>query len=251
MRSVRDKAIPAALDGTGTQAHVGGRTATTIDVNSSIVERLPYMIGGVVLVSMLLLLVAFRSVVIAVTAAVMNLLSVAAAYGVLAFFLEGGWAGNLIGIDAPAPMAGYVPVIMFALLFGLSMDYEVFLISRMRENWVRTHDSSRSILAGLARTGRVVTAAAGIMIVVFASLIALDDVTMKSFGIGMSAAILVDATIVRMLLLPAVVQLLGSRNWWLPRQLERRMPHLHVEGQPDAYLSARPAETPTPAAVAS
>ena len=251
VRSVRDEVIPAAVDGTGVQAHVGGRTATTIDINSSIVDRLPYMIGGVVLVSMLLLLVAFRSIVIAVTAAVMNLLSVAAAYGVLAFFLEGGWAGKLIGIDAPAPMAGYVPVIMFALLFGLSMDYEVFLISRMRENWVRTQDNSRAILTGLARTGRVITAAATIMIVVFASLIALDDVTMKSFGIGMAAAILVDATIVRMLLLPAVMQLLGSGNWWLPRQLGRRLPHLHVEGRPDDYLSARATETPTPVPVGS
>ena len=251
VRSVRDDVIPAAVDGTGTQAHVGGRTAMTIDINSSIVDRLPYMIGGVVLVSMLLLLVAFRSVMIAVTAAVMNLVSVAAAYGVLAFFLEGGWAGNLIGIDAPAPMAGYVPVIMFALLFGLSMDYEVFLISRMSESWVRTRDNSRAILTGLAGTGRVITAAATIMIVVFASLIALDDVTMKSFGIGMSAAILVDATIVRMLLVPAVMRLLGRSNWWLPRPLERRMPHLHVEGRPDAYLSARAAETPTPAPVGS
>ncbi|HEU4948755.1 MAG TPA: MMPL family transporter [Kribbella sp.] len=251
VRSVRDDVIPAAVDGTGAQAHVGGRTATTIDINSSIVDRLPYMIGGVVLVSMLLLLVAFRSVMIAVTAAVMNLLSVAAAYGVLAFFLEGGWAGRLIGIDAPAPMAGYVPVIMFALLFGLSMDYEVFLISRTSESWVRTRDNSRAILTGLAGTGRVITAAATIMIVVFASLIALDDVTMKSFGIGMSAAILVDATIVRMLLVPAVMRLLGRSNWWLPRPLERWMPHLHVEGRPDAYLSARAAETPAPAPVGS
>jgi RND superfamily putative drug exporter len=251
VRSVRDDVIPAAVDGTGAEAHVGGRTATTIDINSSIVDRLPYMIGGVVLVSMLLLLVAFRSILIAVTAAVMNLLSVAAAYGVLAFFLEGGWAGNLIGIDAPAPMAGYVPVIMFALLFGLSMDYEVFLISRMSENWARTRDNSRAILTGLAGTGRVITAAASIMIVVFASLIALDDVTMKSFGIGMAAAILVDATIVRMLLVPAVMRLLGAGNWWLPRQLERRMPHLHVEGRPDDYLSARTAETSTPAPVGS
>jgi putative drug exporter of the RND superfamily len=251
VHSVRDDVIPAAVDGTGAEAHVGGRTATTIDINSSIVDRLPYMIGGVVLVSMLLLLVAFRSILIAVTAAVMNLLSVAAAYGVLAFFLEGGWAGNLIGIDAPAPMAGYVPVIMFALLFGLSMDYEVFLISRMSENWVRTRDNGQAILTGLAGTGRVITAAAGIMIVVFASLIALDDVTMKSFGIGMAAAILVDATIVRMLLVPAVMRLLGAGNWWLPRRLERRMPHLHVEGRPDDYLSARTAETPSPAPVGS
>jgi RND superfamily putative drug exporter len=249
VRSVRDRVIPAALEGTGAQAHVGGRTATTIDVNSSVVDRLPYMIGGVVVVSMLLLLVAFRSVLIAVTAAVMNLLSVAAAYGVLALFLEGGWAGNLIGIDAPAPLAGYVPVIMFALLFGLSMDYEVFLISRMSETWVRTRDNGRAILTGLAGTGRVITAAATIMIVVFAALIPLDDVTMKSFGVGMSAAILVDATIVRMMLVPALMRLLGRSNWWLPRPLERWMPHLHVEGWPDAYLSARAAETPSPAPV--
>jgi RND superfamily putative drug exporter len=247
VRSVRDTVIPAAVEGTGTQAHVGGRTATTIDVNSSIVDRLPYLIGGVVITSVLLLLVAFRSVVIAVTAAVMNLLSVAAAYGVLAFFLEGGWAGQLIGIDSPAPMAGYVPVIMFALLFGLSMDYEVFLISRMSETWVRTRDNGQAILTGLAGTGRVITAAATIMFLVFAAMIALDDVTIKSFGVGMAAAILVDATIVRMLLVPAVMRLLGRSNWWLPRPLERWVPHLHVEGRPGAYLSARDAETPTPA----
>ncbi|WP_329474857.1 MMPL family transporter [Kribbella sp. NBC_01484] len=251
VRSVRDKTIPAAVEGTGIQAHVGGRTATTIDLNSSVVDRLPYLIGGVVVTSVLLLLVAFRSVVIAVTAAIMNLLSVAAAYGVLAFFLDGGWAGNLIGIDSPAPLAGYVPVIMFTLLFGLSMDYEVFLISWMRETWVRTRDNSRAILGGLAGTGRVITAAASIMMVVFAALIALDDVTMKSFGIGMVAAILVDATIVRMLLVPAVMRLLGDSNWWLPRPLERWVPRLHVEGRPDAYLSARDAEAPTPAAVGS
>ena len=251
VRSVRDKTIPAAVEGTGIQAHVGGRTATTIDLNSSVVERLPYLIGGVVVTSVLLLLVAFRSVVIAVTAAIMNLLSVGAAYGVLAFFLDGGLAGNLIGIDSPAQLAGYVQVIMFTLLFGLSMDYEVFLISRMRESWVRTRDNSRAILSGLAGTGRVITAAASIMIVVFAALIALDDVTMKSFGIGMVAAILVDATIVRMLLVPAVMRLLGDSNWWLPRPLERWVPHLHVEGRPDAYLSARDAETPTPATVGS
>jgi len=238
VREVRDDVIPAAA-GTGTETHVGGRTATTIDVNASVVDRLPYLIGGVVVVAMLLLVLAFRSVVIAVTAAVLNLLSVAAAYGVLAFFLEGGWAGNLVGIDAAAPMAGYIPVIMFALLFGLSMDYEVFLISRMSETWVRTRDNNRAILTGLSGTGRVITAAAAIMMVVFAALAALDDVTVKSFGIGMTAAILVDATIVRMLLVPAVMRLLGDRNWWLPRRVDRWLPHLHVEGRSEEYLVAR------------
>jgi RND superfamily putative drug exporter len=236
VKTLRDSVIPAATAGTGAQAHVGGRTATTIDLNASLVDRLPYLIGGVVIVSMLLLLVAFRSIVIAVKAAVMNLLSVAAAYGVLAYFLEGGWAGGLIGIDSPAPVAGYVPVIMFALLFGLSMDYEVFLISRMSETWVRTRDNDRAILSGVAGTGRVITAAATIMIVVFAALITIDNVVMKAFGVGMVAAILIDATIVRMLLVPAVMHLLGRRNWWQPRLFERWVPHLHVEGRPDTYL---------------
>jgi RND superfamily putative drug exporter len=236
VRTLREDVIPTATEGTGAEAYVGGRAATTIDLNASLVDRLPLLIGGVVVVAMLLLLVAFRSPVIALTAAVMNLLSVAAAYGVLAFFLEGGWAGGLIGIDSPAPMAGYAPVIMFALLFGLSMDYEVFLISRMRETWVRTHDNSRAILAGLAGTGRVITAAAAIMIVVFAALIPIDNVVMKTFGVGMVAAILVDATIVRMLLVPAVMQLLGRSNWTLPPLMERWVPQLHVEGRPDAFL---------------
>ncbi|MGH3382948.1 MAG: MMPL family transporter [Nocardioidaceae bacterium] len=241
VRSVRDDVLPAATNGTGARAHVGGRTATTIDLNKSLVDRLPLLIGGVVIVSMLLLLLAFRSVVIAVTAAVMNLLSIAAAYGVLAFFLEGGWAGNLIGIESPAPLAGFVPVIMFAVLFGLSMDYEVFLISRMSETWVHTRDNSRAVLSGLAGTGRVITAAATIMIVVFAALMATDNVTIKSFGVGMVAAIVVDATIVRMLLVPAVMQLLGRGNWWLPRTLDRWLPQLHVEGRADTF---RPANDP-------
>lgn len=236
VETLRDSVIPAATEGSDTRAYIGGRTATTIDLNASLVDRLPYLIGGVVIVSMLLLLVAFRSVVIAIKAAAMNLLSVAAAYGVLAYFLDGGWAGNLIGIDSAAPVPGYVPVIMFALLFGLSMDYEVFLLSRMRETWARTGDNNRAILSGVAGTGRVITAAATIMIVVFAALITIDNIQMKTFGVGMVAAILIDATIVRMLLVPAVMQLLGRRNWWQPRAFDRWMPQLHVEGRPDTYL---------------
>jgi RND superfamily putative drug exporter len=230
VQTVREQIVPAAVAGTGAEVHVGGRTATTIDVNAAVVDRLPYMIGGVVLVSMLLLLLAFRSVVIAVTAALLNLVSVAAAYGVLAYFLRGGWAGQLVGIDAPAPLAGYVPVIMFAILFGLSMDYEVFLLSRISEAWARRRDTRLAILTGVSGTGRVITAAATIMTVVFAALIALDDVTLKAFGIGMTSAIVVDATVVRMLLVPAVMQLLGEHNWWLPAVLARRLPRLQVEG---------------------
>jgi RND superfamily putative drug exporter len=238
VRTLRNRVIPAATEGSGIEAHIGGRTPTTIDLNAALVDRLPVLIGGVVLVSMLLLLVAFRSVVVAVTAAAMNLVSLGAAYGVLAYFLEGGWAGRLIGVDAPTPVAGYVPVIMFALLFGLSMDYEVFLISRMCETWTRTRDNNRSVLSGVAGTGRVITAAATIMVVVFAALIPIDDIALKSFGVGMVAAILVDATIVRLLLVPAVMHLLGHRNWWQPRPLERWLPRLHIEGRPDAFLPA-------------
>jgi RND superfamily putative drug exporter len=232
VRTLRDDVVPVA--GAGATVHVGGTTAATIDVSASIADRLALLIGGVVLVSMLLLLVAFRSVVIAVTAAVMNLLSVAAAYGVVAYVLEGGWAGRLIGIDTATPMAAFVPVIMFALLFGLSMDYEVFLISRVREAWVRTRDNGRAVTAGLASTGRVITAAAAIMIVVFAAIIPSDQVFIKVFGVGMVAAILVDATVIRMLLVPAVMHVLGRRNWWLPHGLDRRLPDLHIEGAPRA-----------------
>ncbi|MFJ8582604.1 MMPL family transporter [Micromonospora sp. NPDC093277] len=246
VQALRDDVIPASINGTGTEVHVGGATAANIDINELIAGRLALLIGGVVVVSMLLLLVAFRSVVIAVTAAVMNLLSVAAAYGVVAYFLEGGWAGRLVGIDTATPMAAFVPVIMFALLFGLSMDYEVFLISRVRESWVRTRDNGRAIVTGLASTGRVITAAAAIMIVVFAAIIPSDQVFIKVFGVGMVAAILVDATVIRLLLVPAVMHLLGRSNWWLPRVLERRLPQLHVEGTPDMFLRPVTAADPAP-----
>jgi len=236
--TLRKEVIPAVTKGTGAQVHVGGATAATIDINTSIANRLALLIGGVVLVSMLLLLVAFRSVVIALTAAVMNLLSVAAAYGVVAYVLEGGWAGRLIGIDTATPLAAFVPVIMFALLFGLSMDYEVFLMSRVREAWVRTRDNSQAITAGLASTGRVITAAAAIMMVVFAAIIPSDQIFIKVSGVGMVAAILVDATIVRLLLVPAVMHLLGRSNWWLPRSLARRLPQLHIEGPPSVPARA-------------
>jgi len=230
VHTLRDDVIPVATEGTGTDVHVGGATAATIDINESIVDRLALLIGGVVVVSMLLLLMAFRSIVIAVTAAVMNLLSVAAAYGVVALFLQGGWASGLVGIDTATPMPAFVPVILFALLFGLSMDYEVFLISRVREAWVRTRDNGQAIVSGLASTGRVITAAAAIMIVVFAAMIPSDQVFVKTFAVGMVAAILVDATVIRMLLVPAVMHLLGRSNWWLPRSIDRRLPQLHVEG---------------------
>jgi putative drug exporter of the RND superfamily len=245
VHTLRDDVIPAAAKGTRAEVHVGGATAANIDINTLIASRLALLIGGVIVVSMLLLLVAFRSVIIAITAAVMNLLSVAAAYGVVAFFLEGGWAGQLIGIDTATPLAAFNPVIMFALLFGLSMDYEVFLISRVREAWVRTRTNSQAITTGLAGTGRVITAAAAIMIVVFASLIPSGQVFVKIAGVGMVAAILVDATVIRMLLVPALMHLLGRSNWWLPGNMARRLPQLHIEGP--LITPARPLDDPEPA----
>jgi RND superfamily putative drug exporter len=187
----------------------------------------------VVGLSFLLLLTVFRSVAVAIKAAVLNLLSLAAAYGVVALVLQGGWAGRLIGIDTPTPLPAFIPVLMFAVLFGLSMDYEVFLLTRIRERWLRTGDNARSVTEGLARTARVVTAAAAIMIAVFAAFVPSPVIFLKVIGVGMAAAILIDATVVRMLLVPAVMQLLGRVNWWLPAWLDRILPRVQVEGAED------------------
>jgi RND superfamily putative drug exporter len=238
VRHLRSDVIPASTQGTGTVVHVGGVTAASIDSTKNIARRIPLLIGGVVLLSMVLLLVSFRSVMIPVKAAVMNLLSVAASYGVVALVLQGGWAGRLVGVDTETPLPAFVPVLMFAVLFGLSMDYEVFLISRMREAWTRTGDNHRAIVEGLAGTGRVITAAAAIMIAVFAAFVPSPDVVLKVIGVGMASAIFIDATVVRMLLVPAVMHLLGPANWWMPAWLGRRLPELHIEGRPEVHLPA-------------
>jgi RND superfamily putative drug exporter len=246
VRHLRDTIIPAVTAGTGLSVHIGGVTAASIDSTANIAKRIPLLIGGVVLLSMLLLLVSFRSVAVAIKAAAMNLLSVGAAYGVVALVLQGGWAGRLVGIDNATPLPAFVPVLMFAVLFGLSMDYEVFLVARMRETWLRTGDNATAIVQGLAGTARVITAAAAIMIAVFAAFIPSSVVVLKVIGIGMAAAILIDATVVRMLLVPAVMHLLGSRNWWLPSWLERLVPRVHVEGHAEQYAPARGQLDPVP-----
>jgi RND superfamily putative drug exporter len=210
--------------------YVGGLTAVVIDQSDYVAGRIPLFIGGVVVLSFLLLLLAFRAPVIALKAGVMNLFSVGAAYGVVALAAEGGWFGSLLGVDTDTPVPPFIPVMMFAVLFGLSMDYEVFLLSRIREEYRRTGDTSAAVADGLAKTARVITAAAAIMVVVFLAFIFSTEVFLKLMGVGMATAILVDATIVRMVLVPAVMQLLGSANWWTPRWLDRVLPRL--DGEP-------------------
>ena len=213
----------------GSRANVGGVTAALEDQSEYITGRMPVFIIGVVGLSFLLLLVAFHSPLISLKAAVMNLLSVGAAYGVMSLFAQGGTLGELVGIDREVPVAPFMPVMMFAILFGLSMDYEVFLISRIREEYLKDGNTRRAVADGLAKTARVITAAAAIMVVVFLAFLAAPDVFLKLFGIGLASAIFLDATVVRMVLVPATMQLLDHRNWWIPDWLERILPRLDVE----------------------
>jgi RND superfamily putative drug exporter len=214
----------------GPGVHVGGLTAVFVDQSDYVAGRIPIFIAGVVLLSFLLLLLAFRAPLIALKAGVMNLLSVGAAYGVVALAAEGGWFGSLLGVDTDTPVPPFIPVMMFAVLFGLSMDYEVFLLSRIREEYHRTGETHSAVSEGLAKTARVITAAAAIMVVVFLAFVFSTEVFLKLMGVGMATAILVDATIVRMVLVPAVMQLLGPANWWTPRWLDRLLPRL--DGEP-------------------
>jgi RND superfamily putative drug exporter len=234
---LRDDVLPAELADTGINAEVGGVTAALEDQSEYMKGRLPLFTIGVVGLSFLLLLVAFHSPLISLKAGIMNLLSVSAAYGVMTLVAKGGAVGEFIGIDHEVPIAPFMPVMMFAILFGLSMDYEVFLVSRIREEYLKDGDTRRAIADGLAKTARVITAAAAIMIVVFLAFLAAPDVFLKLFGIGLAAAIFLDATIVRMVLVPAVMQLLGDKNWWIPAWLEKRLPTLDVE-----HVGLEPAE---------
>jgi putative drug exporter of the RND superfamily len=210
----------------GPGVYVGGLSAALVDQSDYVGDRIPLFFGGVVLLSFLLLLFAFRAPLIALKAGVMNLLSIGAAYGVVALAAEGGAFGSLIGVDTDTPVPPFIPVMMFAVLFGLSMDYEVFLLSRVREEYMRTGETHTAVANGVARTARVITAAAAIMVVVFLAFVFGSEVFLKLMGVGMATAILVDATIVRMVLVPAVMQLLGSANWWIPAWLDRALPRL-------------------------
>jgi RND superfamily putative drug exporter len=230
VNTLRDDVLPSALDGSGAEAFVTGQTASYIDISEKLAARLPVFIAAVVGLSFVLLMLVFRSLVVPLKAAVMNLLSIGGAYGVVVAVFQWGWGNNLIGVDQTVPISPFLPMIMFAILFGLSMDYEVFLLSRVREEYVRTRDSHGSVVNGLAATARVITSAALIMMSVFAAFLLSSDVQVKMFAVGLTVAVLVDATIVRMVLVPATMALMGDANWWLPRWLDRLLPHIDVEG---------------------
>ena len=246
VRDLRERVLPSELGSAGIPTYVGGTTALAVDQGDYVADRLPLFVGAVVVLSLLLLIAAFRAPLIAAKAGVMNLLSVGAAFGVIALFAQGGFFGGLIGIDGEVPIAPFVPVLMFAILFGLSMDYEVFLLSRVREEYLRLGSPSDAVTDGLRRTARVITAAAAIMVVVFLAFVVSDDTFLRLIGVGMATAILIDATVVRMALVPAIMQLLGRASWWIPRWLDRIVPRLDHEAAPAAARPAvreRPAET--------
>ncbi|OIQ78980.1 membrane protein YdfJ [mine drainage metagenome] len=225
---LRDRTLPSALAGTSSVAHVGGQTAAKVDLTDIIGARLPLVVLVVVLTAGLLLLLAFRSPLVSLKAAVVNLISVGAAYGALVAVFSWGWGVHLLGLDGPVPIEGYVPLIMFAVLFGLSMDYEVFLVSAIRERFLRSGDNGAAVQGGVGDTGRVISSAALIMVAIFASFVGYPDPVVKMFGIGLAVAVAVDATIVRGLLVPATMVLLGRATWWIPRWLDRVLPHLDV-----------------------
>ncbi len=210
--------------------HVTGVTATFVDISARLAERLWLVVGIVVAMSVALLTVVFRAPVVAVKAAAMNLLSVAATYGVMVAVFQWGWGATVLGLPDRTPVSSWVPILMFTILFGLSMDYEVFLLSRVREMWLRSGDPHGSVVQGLAATGRVITSAAAIMIAVFTGFALDANVTVKMLGVGLAVAVLIDVTIVRMVLVPATMALLGRFNWWAPAWLERTLPNLDVEG---------------------
>jgi RND superfamily putative drug exporter len=246
---LRDTTIPQALKGTQAASYVGGQTAGYIDLGSQIAEKLPLMIAIVVALSFIVLLIAFRSLLVPIKAAAMNLLSVAAAYGVVTAVFQLGWGSSLIGLDHAIPIVSFVPLLMFAILFGLSMDYEVFLLTQMREHFTKYGDEKRAVIEGLANTGRVITSAAAIMVCVFTSFVLNGDPVVKEFGVGLAVAIAIDSTLVRCLLVPAVMVLLGKRAWWLPRWMDRLVPHISIEGE--EFFAARDAKLAAAAAPAS
>jgi len=247
VKRLRDEALPPAEASTGVDVAVTGNVAVNVDFSHYLSSRLPYFFTAVLALSFLLLMVVFRSLLVPLKAVIMNLLSIGAAYGLVVALFQWGWLSDLTNVE-PAPIEPWAPMMLFAIVFGLSMDYEVFLLSRVREEWHRTGDSRTSVADGLAATAKVITAAAAIMVFVFGTFILENDRTVKLMGTGLASAILLDATIVRMLLVPATMELLGDRNWWLPRWLDRILPNIDVEGHAEPVVE-EPEPERTPAGV--
>ncbi len=237
-RAARRRSAPPARRPTS-----AGVTAAFIDIGDRISDRLPYFIGAVVLLSFILLMLVFHSILVPLTAAVMNLLSVAAAYGATVAVFQWGWAKGLVGLQSTVPIVPFVPMMMFAVLFGLSMDYQVFLLTRVREEYDRTGDTRQGVVRGLARTARVITSAALIMIFVFGAFVLNFSPEVKMFGLGLAFAVLVDATVVRMMLVPSIMEILGDANWWFPKWLGF-LPRLDIDGDTPPVPEPEPEPEP-------
>jgi putative drug exporter of the RND superfamily len=244
---IREETLPSTLAGSEVEASVTGSTALIDDVSSRLHQRMPWFLAAVVGLSFLVLMVVFRSVLVPLKAAALNMLSIGAAYGVVVAVFQWGWGAAAIGVHETVPIMPLAPMLMFAILFGLSMDYEVFLMSRVREEYRKHFDPQRAVVEGVGSTARVITSAALIMISVFASFVLDVDVTTKMFGIGLAAAVFLDVTLVRMVLVPAAMSLLGHRAWWLPAWLERLLPRIDLDGGADDDEDARPGSQPLPA----
>ncbi|MFF7286039.1 MMPL family transporter [Streptomyces griseorubiginosus] len=226
-----DTTLPAAVSGTDAKGYVTGTTAAQVDFRDIVAGRLPLIIGVVVALAFLVILAVFRGLLVAVKAAVLNVLSIAASYGVVVAVFQWGWGGPALGVSGKVPIESYVPMMMFAIIFGLSMDYEIFLLSRVHEAWLRTGDAKASVAHALEITARVITCAALIMVSVFAAFIVSDNIVVKMLGLGLAVSVLIDATVVRLLMVPAVMTLLGRHAWWTPRWLDRILPHIDAEGE--------------------
>ena len=227
---LRGEVVPAAMSGSAAQAFVGGQMVNFADVGIRVNERLPWFVGAVLAMSFLLLMLVFRSVLVPLKAVVLNLLSIGASYGVMVMVFQWGWGAGLIGLTSTVPIVSFIPMFMFAILFGLSMDYEVFLLSRVREEYVISGDNHTAVVRGISSTARVITSAALIMIAVFLAFVSGEDAATKMFGLGLATAIFIDATLVRMVLVPATMTLLGDANWWLPGWLDRLLPKIDLDG---------------------
>ena len=243
LRDLRDSVIPTAVDGSSLDVNVTGIVALGVDFSEYLGDRTLLFFSAVLALSFLLLMVVFRSLLVPLKAVVMNLLSISAAYGVVVAMFQWGWLGDITQLE-PAPIEPFLPMMMFAIVFGLSMDYEVFLLSRVKEEYDRTGDAVNSVADGLASTARVISTAAAIMVVVFGSFVLEDNRVVQLFGVGLAVAVFVDATLVRMLLVPATMELLGHRNWWLPGWLDRILPRVHIEGSSDDDSTPRPPTEP-------